>query len=48
MCALVNIRIIFEPRSPRIRLILALNVTLWELHCAVTALPRSRTVTVEC
>ena len=32
----------------RIHLFLASNVTLWELHCAVTALPRSRTVTVEC
>ena len=31
----------------RIHLFLASNVTLWELHCAVTALPRSRTVTVE-
>ena len=32
----------------RIHLFLASNVTLWELHSAVTALPRSRTVTVEC
>ena len=32
----------------RIHLFLASIVTLWELHCVVTALPRSRTVTVEC
>ena len=35
-------------RLARIRLFLASNVTLWELHCAVTACRVSCTVTVEC